>query len=65
MYFYMWVALPNFSQISQTIWNMREEIHLCLSVKCVSDYFHKIQANLTTFCEKTTIPNFMQIHRTV
>jgi len=33
----MYGAIPNFSQIGQTIWNVRVEIHLRLSVKCVTD----------------------------
>ena len=36
IYFCMWGALPNFSQIGQKISNVRVEINLRLSVKCIT-----------------------------
>ena len=53
MYFYMWGAIPNFSQIGQTISNVRAEIHLRHSVKCVSDcIFTKLSTTRNLFVEK-------------
>jgi len=51
--FNMYGAIPIFNQIGQTIWNVRVEIHLRLSVKCVTDsVFTKLMPPPHFFVEK-------------